>query len=369
MKKIIGIGAAGNKMAIRVLNDLDLDRTDFALINTTMEDIPAGFEDLSIKIGSGIGGAGKEPSRARNIVIDAMKQKTLDLREVYNTGTYDGVILLTSTEGGTGSGATPVIAKFFRDQMNVNVTIIAVKGFGLDPRGQKNYVEFFKHLQDNYTIQIICNEKFLDRSNNILKAEEDCNLNIVNRVAIILGIGIISGDTNIDEFDLYKSVNTPGYQNIEKKILKSINNRNDFDDAIADMIDSSKSIPSDNFDIPRLSIIYNLTSEKIKDCIDYKNTVVRQKIGEPYEVFSHVQNVGDCDYVCMMFSGMKLPFKSIKDTHEEYLAKMEKINKAKDTFFSEINMLETDDDSFDMGGMHNSEKGKDTDGDFFANLK
>lgn len=348
MKKIIGIGAGGNKVAIQSMLDLNLEKKDITLINSTLQDIPDMYRDIAIRVGDGLGGAGKEPTRAKKMVLEALKSKKIDLKALYSTNDYDGVILICTTEGGTGNGMTPIIAKYYKEVLGINVTIIAIKGFESDARGQKNHIDFFKTLSDKYTVQIVCNEKFLDNNKNILKAEEACNLNIVNRIGILLGSNIISGKNNIDEFDLYKTVNTTGYQNIEKTVLKNINNKNDFDTAIADMIDNSKSIPSDSLDIPRMAIIYNITSEKVKDCIDYSNTVIKQKLGEPFEIFSHTQSIGDTDYVCVIFSGMKFPLKSIKNTYENYLIRMEKISKDRDTFFNELDGLDTEENNFDI---------------------
>lgn len=61
---LFGIGAAGNKAAINVLENRILPEERVKLINTTVKDIPDKYKtntDLVVKFSSMLGGCGKEP--------------------------------------------------------------------------------------------------------------------------------------------------------------------------------------------------------------------------------------------------------------------------------------------------------------------
>ena len=44
--KVIGIGAAGNKGAIELVEQKIIDSKDVILFNTTLKDVPAAYKDL-----------------------------------------------------------------------------------------------------------------------------------------------------------------------------------------------------------------------------------------------------------------------------------------------------------------------------------
>ena len=109
---IIGTGAAGNKAVINLLEQGIVDEEDVLLLNTALTDIPKDYRDKAIKLSEEFNGCGKERSVGKAITTGALIQNTLRLKDRILDGEYEKVTIVTSIEGGTGSGSTATIADF-----------------------------------------------------------------------------------------------------------------------------------------------------------------------------------------------------------------------------------------------------------------
>lgn len=104
--KIIGIGSKG----IETINTLKLSNipdTQFISIDSTMEDLVFSNADINLPLFGGTRGLGTlgDPEVAREITM----QKQLDIEELLRDA--DMVVIATGLGGGTGTGATPVVAE------------------------------------------------------------------------------------------------------------------------------------------------------------------------------------------------------------------------------------------------------------------
>lgn len=332
---ILGIGAAGNKAAIRAM-ELGIVNSGYTLlINSTEKDIPEKYKDNSIIIG-GLGGSGKERSTSKDAI-----RPFLEKTEIFNNipTDVDRVVVVTSTEGGTGSGSTPVLAKYIRDIIGINVSIFAFTGFGIDPRGLNNTVNFMKEIDDEMTIQIISNKKFLeDANNNFIKAQELANDEFCKRIVIMSGSILEESDQNIDDTDLHKLIDAPGLLDIVYTDIESpIKNTESFNKLCSSIIDNSKSIDFEPT-ASRIGVIFNGKSSS-KDVIDYSFNTIKNKYGEPYELYTHLQDNTNytTEFIAIIASGMKLPVEAIKKIHKEYLDRTSKVSKDKDPSNKELN--------------------------------
>ena len=161
--EVFGIGAAGNKAAIRAIEAGIISDEYVKLFNTTTKDIPAEYKNSDIVIpfsSSILGGCGKEPAKGRKAIEDAMNSGKIDLLQLIHPETK-AVVICTSTEGGSGSGATPYIAKRLI-ALNIPVHIFAFVGFQEDFRSIKNTLTFFSNMDDNVILHVIKNSEFLD---------------------------------------------------------------------------------------------------------------------------------------------------------------------------------------------------------------
>ena len=360
------LGAGGNKAGLRLLENGVCSIDNLVLVNSTKRDIPADFNGKSTIFNTTEGGCGKERSIAKQYVIDAMKAGKFD--DVFARD-CDSYIFITSLEGGTGSGATPILAKYCSEVLGKIVHIIAFAGFNADARGLQNSVEFFQEIDFECDVQCIDLKAFETQSGgNHLRAEELADEELSRRINILLGNNIMASDTNIDETDLFKLINTSGYKTIEHISFKEdLVDVNQFNQLCKRMIYASKSLKSNDPAQLRLGVILNIKPES-EDAVDYDFNVIKEAYGFPYETFFHKQYDGGIQYIEFISSGMKLPIDEIKEIHKKYLEQSAKVNKSADEFFNEIQSLEKnkEDDKFDL--VRHVKKASMSKADFFNDI-
>lgn len=354
--KILGLGAAGNKAAIKTLEKEIIGESDVVLLNTTLKDIPSEFKQLAVKFSKDTEGCGKERVVGKKTMLQAIQNKDIDLSSFIDMET-NMVILAASTEGGSGSGAINICAKYYI-AMNIPVHVFAFIGFNDDVRGIKNTLEFFKDLDDNIILHVIKNSEFLDWSGNHSKAEELANEEFANQVEALIGSYMIPSEQNIDDKDMYKICNNTGYMDIQKINLQGVKNQVVFNQYIQEAYDNIKGFDFDQ-SAKRLGVIIN-ASEKTINSIDHNFEVIKRYIGQPFEVFRHIQYDNEDEYMYVFAAGMNFPSDGIKEIGKLYKELNEKVNRSTNSFkdiFNDIDLEEGDDDfDMDIKQIHNPDK-------------
>lgn len=354
--KIMGVGAAGNKAVMQLVNSKVVDQTNAVLINSTDKDFPTEFKGKTIVLSDDNSGCGKERSVAKEYVVKTLKTDTID--NIFAPDD-DSAIIITSLEGGTGSGSAPLIGQYCVGVLGLNVHIIGFMGFEDDPRGLENTVEFFNELNFECDIITIKNSAFLNEVNkNRFKAENLANLELVEKVKVILGSNLVASSQNIDDMDIFKVISTTGYKNIETIYFdKNLMDVDEFNKLCKQMIYNTKSLKSSEPSCNRMGIILNIRPES-EDAIDYTFASLKEEYGVPYETFLHKQYDEGRQYITVISSGMKMPLDEVKAIHEKSLAESKKVNKNKDDFFDQLSSMKKDADNskFDMvrGGRRTS---------------
>lgn len=336
--KVIGAGAAGNKAAITLSEKEGFNIKDITLINSTPRDIPDKYKNNSIIFGASaetLGGCGKEREVGKRLILRDLKSNSIDLDSIVDPDTK-AVIIVSSTEGGSGSAVAPIIAKYIREVMNVPVIIALFFGFNTDVRGMQNSIEICQELTDSYGVIGISNAKFLEEANNNkIRAEQLANEEFCRIVRILSGFDIQAGRQNIDDTDLYKLVVTPGYMCVGTANLKGTKNIDMFNKAINSAIDESKLIDTSDKSVKRIGAIFDIPAS-MDDAVDYNAAVLSQRYGVPYEMYTHVQNQSATGTITWIAAGMDLPIDEVKEIFENYKKASESVSKKKDSFFSEI---------------------------------
>ena len=335
--KVIGIGAAGNKAAITLIEKGVVTRNDVLLLNSTLKDIPGEYNDISMQFAGATGGCGKERDLAKSLALTTIRENP-SLFDGFMDPDDDIVVIVNSSEGGTGCGASVVLAKYFKEVLNTNVHLFVFTGFEDDGRGLQNTVEYFQEITDQYTVEAISNKKFLEEAGNKIKAEKMANEAFAMKIKILLGQIIVDSEQNIDETDLYKVSTTPGYMTIEFTTLDKVKNVETFDRIMTGLIDNSKTLDISEPSAKRLGVIFNI-SETTTDSVDFSAQVIRKKLGFPYEYYQHIQHEGDTEYVAFIASGMNMPIDEIREVYEKYKEASSKVNKKKDDFFGIVSDL------------------------------
>ena len=334
--KIIGTGAAGNKAAISLIENNNFNKDFVTLINSTPKDIPDEYKDNAFIFGSKdrLGGCGKERTIGKELFVKDLRNGVISLDNIANPDT-NAVVIVSSTEGGSGSATTPIIAKYLKEVVGIPVIIILFFGFNTDVRGMQNSIEICQDLQEDYGVIGISNAKFLNlTNNNTIKAEQMANKQFCDIIDTISGRYLTPGSQNIDDTDLYKLVCTPGYMMIETSNITKIKNVDQYNKAIQSTIDTSTLIDCSVRGAKRIGVIYNI-NEQMTDCVDMAAHIIKETYGIPYEMFTHVQP-SDKESVTWIAAGMPLPIKELKDIYNNYLTTSEAVKKDKDSFFDEV---------------------------------
>lgn len=349
--KVVSIGGGGNKASIELLNESLLIEEDLLLINSTLRDIPADYRHLGVQYVDCIGGCGKEMDLSKQYCLDSMRKRKIDL-DTFVTDDTDVVIVVATSSGGTGAGAINIICKYLVDVIGVPVIPFIFTGFEEDGRELQNTIEVFQGIEDKFTVQSISNKKFLSETTNKLKAEKLANKEFVERVKVIMGVGMRDSEQNMDETDLFKVVTTPGFMTVGHSALGKIKNKEQFNKFMSNLIDEDKSLDINEKAMVRLGIIINATEETL-DNIDFSFDIIKDKLGVPYEIFTHIQyDEEQPEYINFIASGMKMPLEEIKQVYEKYKKESERVNKKQDTFFDFAGGLKGNDEdsSFNVGG-------------------
>ena len=348
---IIGTGAAGNKAAINLLETGIITEEDMLLINSTLKDIPEKYRSKAVQLSQDIRGCGKERGIAKDITEKAIKNGDLEIFD-FIKNEHEKVIIITSIEGGTGSGSTAVLSNYCYNKCEMDVEIYAFKGFEEDARGLANSIEFFQDLQPYYVVQVIRNDAFLKEvSGDIKKAQKLANDEIAKRIKVSLGHIIEDCEDNIDDSDLFKVTFTPGFSTIEYTTIDdNIKSKEEFNTILTQMIDSSKTLLSDTKSGQRSAIIMNL-NESSQSNIDYDFKPIKEKLGGGYETFKHIQyNKNMEQFIAIIVSGMKMPEDKVKEFNKKYQEKSKAIDKSRDDGFKNIRTLvgNKEDGRYDM---------------------
>lgn len=349
--KIIGIGAAGNKAVWTAANTFKaVHMEDILLMNSTTKDFPKEATDRCVLI-SAIGGCGKERSIGKEIMTRFLTdtEKVQKFAKDFIGDNETHVVIVTSMAGGTGSGAANILGKFCRYELDCDVTIIAFRGFNEDIREISNTIEFLKELDKEFTVQIICNEHFMNEvDGNKIEAEKFANINLAMRLSTMRGNRLVDSDQNIDATDMYKIVTLPGYQQVEYSELKNIKNHEQMNRVIKDMIDNScglQTIPSRDCII---GIMLNIRRETL-NWFDFGYTYLKKTYGNTNELFIHIQYTEDSqdsnEWIKIMVSGLKLPIEELENLKIQYEQETQNSNDREDAFFSVAKEMNLNNDS------------------------
>ena len=349
--KVIGIGQAGNKAAIQLVKDNVLDRNSVMLLNTTMRDIPEEYRtDMAIQFGMEDGGCGKDRDLGKKFMEEAIIRGDIPIDDFID-GDEKFFVIVSSTEGGTGSGASVRLGEYIRDVTKVEddeersdgipVNMVCFTGFEDDTRGRKNTVEWFKDLSSDYVIQAISNKACMRYTdNNRRKAEEYANKIFSKRIEILMGKNLNPSDSNVDNMDLFKLNEMKGYMTVEFMDLDNVHDEEQFEEALSQMIEHSVSIPTEP-SCRRLGIVLSAPN-KLQAVINEGYDKVINAYGFPSEIFRHKQDQqGYSSSLAVIASGMKMPYNEIKAIYSRFEKAMEKTDMSRDSFFDAIGNMDT----------------------------
>src|SRR6056297_298925 len=157
--KVIGVGGGGNNALNRMIEE-GLEGVDFTAINTDAQALMSSNASMTIRIGQNITkglGAGAHPQIGEQAARDNIEE----IREAVKGA--DMVFITAGMGGGTGTGASPVIAQAAKEMGALTVGVVT-KPFTVEGKKRMdNAVEGIKELKQNVdTLIVIPNDRLLD---------------------------------------------------------------------------------------------------------------------------------------------------------------------------------------------------------------
>jgi cell division protein FtsZ len=200
--KVIGIGGGGGNALTRMSRD-PLRGVEFVAINTDLQDLENCEARKKIHIGKTITrgfGAGMNPELGQQSA-----EENRDEIEAVLQGT-DMVFLTAGLGGGTGTGATPVIADIARD-MGILTVAVVTKPFSFEGSVRTRLAEEgLAKLKDRVdTLLVIPNDRIfniIDVNTPVLKAFDKIDEILKNSVRGIADMIAASGLVNVDFADV-----------------------------------------------------------------------------------------------------------------------------------------------------------------------
>lgn len=154
--KIIGVGGAGGN-AIRTMINYKLTGLEFAVANTNISDLKKSKAQVKLQLGKELTkglGAGANPDIGRKAAEESREDIKNILKET------DLLFLAAGMGGGTGTGATPVIASLARE---MGILTIGIVSRPFKSEGKKRTINaengIIKLRENVDTIIVIPNEK------------------------------------------------------------------------------------------------------------------------------------------------------------------------------------------------------------------
>ncbi len=207
--KVVGIGGAGNN-AVDHMYKCKVEGIDYVICNTDVQDLNHSLVpdklQLGVRLTEGLG-AGSIPEFGK----DAAEESEEEIREMLGGGTRM-VILAAGMGGGTGTGASPVIARIAQEMGLVVVSIVTTP-FGFERQRLKEAILGIEKLDEVSDALLIINNQKLQQIYGDLSFPAACdkaNDVLVMAARSISEIVTQTAEQNIDYADLERMLRGSG---------------------------------------------------------------------------------------------------------------------------------------------------------------
>jgi len=200
--RVMGVGGGGGN-AVNYMVKSDLEGVDFIIANTDAQALSVSPVENKIQIGAKVTkglGAGSNPEIGRKSAEEDLEQISLQIADA------DILFLTAGMGGGTGTGATPVIARAAKELGILSVAVVT-KPFTFEGKRRLKQAEaaIEELRKDVDTIIVIPNQKLMDVVNSsisMLDAFAMVNDVLKQAVKCVADIIVKSGHINVDFADV-----------------------------------------------------------------------------------------------------------------------------------------------------------------------
>ena len=200
--RVIGVGGAGGNMVNNMIAQ-NLKHVDFIAVNTDNQALGTSLAQRKIQLGEAVTrglGAGSKPDLGRQAALESKDELTKAL-----SGT-DMVFICAGMGGGTGTGASPVVAQAAKEAGALTVAIVT-KPFFYEGTTRRHNAELgLKELEKSVdTLIVIPNDRIsyvVDKGTSLLDSFGKANDVLRQAVQGISDLIAIPGLINLDFADI-----------------------------------------------------------------------------------------------------------------------------------------------------------------------
>ena len=206
--KVIGVGGGGCN-AVNYMYNQKIEGCSFIVCNTDAQALAASPVPMKIVMGSKGLGAGTDPAAGRNAALETQDEI---ITKVLDSGTRM-LFITAGMGGGTGTGASPVIAKMAKDRGILTVAVVTIPFKNEGNESQSKAIDGIRELEKNVdSLLIINNEKLYDFFGDTLIQEAFPKADEVLATAVRGIIEVINkhGYINVDFEDVCKMMRSSG---------------------------------------------------------------------------------------------------------------------------------------------------------------
>ena len=223
--KVMGVGGGGCN-AVNYLYTQGVKDITFLVCNTDKQSLERSSVPAKLQLGPGLGAGGKP-----EVAQDYAEQNREHIKESLNDGTKM-LFLTAGMGGGTGTGASPIVASVAREMGILTVGIVTIPFAFEGKRKIKKAMTGVAQLAEQVdAILVINNEKLCEiyPDFNMLNAFSKSDDVVANAARAIAEIITVTGYINTDFSDVYNTLKngnvaimSVGCANGEKRITQAI---------------------------------------------------------------------------------------------------------------------------------------------------
>ncbi len=217
---VIGVGGGGGN-AVRYMWNVGIEKVDLMICNTDIQALTTNPVESKVCMGDGLG-AGNDPEEGRKKALES-----LDEIKNHINPKIQMVFITAGMGGGTGTGASPVIAKLTREMgiltVGVVTTPLAGEGYLRCNQANKGIEELRKNCD---SMLVIKNDNIAEMYGDLSVAEAFCKANEILTGAV-KGIAEIitvpNPEVNVDFADVKRVMANSGRTHMSVAVAEGEN--------------------------------------------------------------------------------------------------------------------------------------------------
>ncbi|MBR2419455.1 MAG: cell division protein FtsZ [Alistipes sp.] len=206
---VVGVGGGGSN-AVNFMRELHIQDVNYMVCNTDQQALDISPVELKVRLGASGEGAGNNPAEGRRAAIESLDV----IKQSFQNYSTKMVFIAAAMGGGTGTGASPVIAKLAREMGILSVAIVTTPIRDEGPLRYQQALEGIEELRQSVDSLLIIDSDHIAKMALNMKFNDAMSLPDKVLASAAKGIAEIitikSSRTNIDFADVSRVLRNRG---------------------------------------------------------------------------------------------------------------------------------------------------------------